>query len=61
VSWVRVAVAEQEEYLKRQHGCKNQVFLPHTYDVAASGQYRECMRCGVTATFEDYKIKMGNP
>lgn len=67
-TWVREAIAEQEEHIKRWRSCMDTLGRSHTYrDVThtpppddTSGlavTYRACTVCGVTETRADYAIK----
>lgn len=66
-TWVREAIAEQEEYIKRWHSCMDMLGRSHAYgdvatiaSAAGSGAVttcRACTVCGVTQTREDYRIQ----
>lgn len=65
---IKAAIAEQEEYLRRQRSCQGRLYAPHTFgsfrsqgqpgSVAASDIWSACIICGVTETPEDYRTKM---
>jgi hypothetical protein len=60
-TWVRDAIAEQEEHIKRWRSCMDTLGRAHAYrEVTASGSatYRACAVCGVTETREDYAAKI---
>lgn len=57
--WVREAVAQQEEYLKRRGFCLGQPFREHKFIDAAKGGWRGCAYCSVTETDADYNQKIG--
>lgn len=65
-TWVREAIAEQEEHIKRWRSCMDTLGRSHTYHTvtspAPSGRaqegevtYRACAGCGVTETRDDYQ------
>ena len=58
---VPAAIAEQEEYIKRQKSCGEVLGKSHRFAPAAQGwpgSWTECMVCGVTETPEDYARKL---
>lgn len=60
--WIAEAIAEQEEHIKRTQSCQDRRGQAHSYDQfsATPGKHhRQCWRCGVTETAEDYAIKRG--
>lgn len=66
-TWVREAIAEQEEYIKRWRSCRDILGRSHAYAVVAAvpsapgsgavSTYRACTVCGVTETRADYAVK----
>lgn len=64
-TWVREAIAEQEEHLKRIRPCQGiplraHRFAPHgrpdaTGTIAGASLVSRCIACGVTETPEDYR------
>lgn len=64
--WVRDAIAQQEEYLKRRRPCMGIPLRQHFYEEVGDdprlphGAYRACSNCGVTETDEGYRIRMGS-
>jgi hypothetical protein len=55
---IKEAVAEQEEYIKRQGSCRGQLGRSHDWwKVPAKQPWIECRACSVTQTRDDYKIK----
>lgn len=71
-TWVREAIAEQEEYIRRWRSCMDTLGRSHSYrDVtleptpsASEGgepltplTFRACTVCGVTQTREDYQTR----
>jgi len=62
---IRAALAEQEEYIKRQLSCGGIVGTAHTFrshgrkdgDGTIPITWSACIACGVTETGKDYTIK----
>ena len=67
--WVADALAEQEEYLKRQRSCSDVPGKPHAFrphgrpspdgSIANAALWSQCVACGVTASGADYARKVG--
>lgn len=63
-TWVREAIAEQEEHIKRWRSCMDTLGRSHAYttvtpDSEGLKAYRACRVCGVTQTREDYARMRG--
>lgn len=66
-TWVREAIAQQEEHLKRSRSCTEILGRAHTYrdfgqpdpdgTIAFTHTWRECLVCGVTETDTDYQSR----
>jgi len=66
-TWVREAIAEQEEYIKRISSCVGQLGRSHEWGTVwndeperAAARWQECVTCGVTKTREDYARRGGS-
>lgn len=64
-TWVREAIAEQEEYLKRRRSCAEVRFRSHQYRTVEATRpdgtavsYEACAVCDVTRTAEDYRVRL---
>jgi hypothetical protein len=61
--WVREAIAEQEEYIKRWRSCMDTLGRSHTWrrhgNPTTKEAYEACVVCGVTKTREDYAKRLG--
>lgn len=64
--WVREAIAEQEEYIKRWRGCGGKP-IRHTFGpfgapaqdgaIESAATWSACIVCGVTQTRADYRVR----
>lgn len=65
--WVRDAVDEQEDYLKRVRSCGGVTGRPHQFEdfgrpspdgtIMGALMWRECLACGAAASAADYATR----
>lgn len=58
--WIREALAEQEEHIKRVSSCLDVVGRSHDYRVMGTvGEvsWQACSACGVTRTQDDFETR----
>ena len=61
-NWIREAIAEQEEHIRRSTSCRGVIGVSHKWGTSTNSQtgatYEACTVCGVTRTSEDYAARL---